>query len=163
MLSANYPCVIANPPYMGTKGMNSIYKSFAAKYFSHCKSDVFAMFIDRLTNQTKKNGFTGLMTPFVWMFLSSYTALREQLIRSHSIVSLVHPQYHTMFESAAVPICTFVIHNARTDEVGEYFDLRQFYGADHSRSVFVKPWPTANAVSAILQLRATSNVFQDRR
>ena len=34
MLANKYDCVIANPPYMGGKGMNAELKEFAAKRFS---------------------------------------------------------------------------------------------------------------------------------
>jgi hypothetical protein len=70
------------------------------------------------------------MTPFVWMFLSSYERLRIKLISEKSITSLVQPQYHTFFESAAVPICIFTIDNSGIESIGSYFDLTDEYGAE---------------------------------
>ena len=46
-LSPKYHVVIANPPYMGGKGMNSRLKTFAQDNYPDSKSDLFAMFIER--------------------------------------------------------------------------------------------------------------------
>ena len=47
LLAKQYDAVIANPPYMGGKGMNTALKDFAKKKFPDSKSDLFAMFIER--------------------------------------------------------------------------------------------------------------------
>ena len=51
------------------------------------------------------------MTPFVWMFISSYEKLREFLITQKTITNLVQLEY-SGFEGATVPICTFTLENA---------------------------------------------------
>lgn len=130
ILARKYDSVIANPPYMGGKGMNAELKAFAAKNFPDSKSDLFAMFIERNIELTKKNGFLGFMTPFVWMFLSSYEKLRSRLLSSETITSLVRPEYHAFFESAYVPICSFILFNGQSKTKGDFFDLTKFYGAD---------------------------------
>ena len=46
-LSPRYHVVVANPPYMGGKGMNDDLKEFAKDNYPNSKSDLFAMFIER--------------------------------------------------------------------------------------------------------------------
>jgi hypothetical protein len=130
LLGLQYNAVVTNPPYLGGKAMNPLLKSMAKRDYSDFKADTFAMFIARVFELCNPNGSVGLMTPFVWMFISTYLEVRKLLVEQKSIHSLVHPEYHSFFDSAYVPICAFVANNYQTSESGEYFDLRQFYGAD---------------------------------
>ena len=49
------------------------------------------------------------MTPFTWMFLSSYEKLRSRILDENTLTNLVRPEYHAFFESAYVPICAFTL------------------------------------------------------
>lgn len=89
-LSKQYDTVIANPPYMGSKGMNTTLKSFAKKQFPDSKSDLFAMFMERGFNWCKASGFNSMVTMQSWMFLSSYEAMRQKLLQDRTIQSMVH-------------------------------------------------------------------------
>lgn len=130
ILANKYDCVVANPPYMGRKSMTAEVKQFAALHYEEGKPDLFAMFILRCKSFCMRIGRIGLMTPFVWMFLSSYEGIRKQLTEKQAITTLTQPQYHTFFESAAVPICTFVIDNSGLETIGTYFDLTAEYGPE---------------------------------
>ncbi len=131
LLAAQYNAVVANPPYMGGKGMNSQLKNFAAAHFPSSKSDLFAVATERFVGLTKPKSFVGLMTPFTWMFLKSYEALRGFLLESETLHSLIQPEYHAFFDSAYVPVCTFVIQNCHTTSYNASFiKLSDFYGVD---------------------------------
>lgn len=130
VLGMQFDAVVANPPYMGGKSMTTAIKTYAAVEYKFGRADTFAMFMLRCQSLCVKSGRIGLMTPFVWMFLSSYEELRSDLIKNKSLVSLVQPQYHTFFESAAVPICTFIIDNSGLETNGSYYDLTDEYGAE---------------------------------
>lgn len=93
LLAKQYDAVIANPPYMGGKGMNTALKEFAKKKFPDSKSDLFAMFIERGFNWCKDSGFNSMVTMQSWMFLSSYEAMREKLLSNNSLVSLIQLPY----------------------------------------------------------------------
>ncbi len=131
LLSKQYWVVVANPPYMGSKSLNEILKDFAKDEYPNNKSDLFAMFVERIMNMVLKNGFIGLMTPFTWMFLSSYEKLRKNILSNSTITSLIRPEYHAFFESAYVPICSFtLLKNALPEYKGTFIDLKDFYGAE---------------------------------
>ena len=112
LLARRYDTVLANPPYLGSKAMNSVLKAFAGQYFPDRKADTFAMFIERSSQLTKDAGYMGFVTPFVWMFLSSYEKLRDHVFTKKTILSLVKPSYTSFFESAIVPLVTFVTHRS---------------------------------------------------
>ena len=121
--------MIANPPYMGGKGMNGKLALWLKDNYSDVKSDLFSAFIVRNTELTLPKGQLGFMTPFVWMFISSYERLRGFLIDQKTITSLIQLEY-SGFEGATVPICTFTIENHHNaDFKGGYVRLSDFKGA----------------------------------
>lgn len=90
LLAKQYDAVIANPPYMGGKGMNGDLKEFAKDNFPDSKSDLFSMFMERGFNWCKASGFNSMVTMQSWMFLSSYEVLREKLLRNRTIQTMAH-------------------------------------------------------------------------
>ena len=70
-----YWVVVANPPYMGSKSMNLHLKDFAQANYPDSKSDLFAIFVEHIMSMALKGGYIGLMSPFTWMFLSSYKCM----------------------------------------------------------------------------------------
>lgn len=130
-LARKYDCVVANPPYMGGKAMNVDLKEYAKKNYPDSKSDLFAIFVERIMGMVIPKRYIGLMTPFTWMFLSSYEKLREKIINQKTLSSLIRPEYHAFFESAYVPICTFTMISEQLQKFnGTFIDLSKFYGAD---------------------------------
>ncbi len=90
LLAQRYDAVIANPPYMGGKGMNPALKEFAKTHFPDSKSDLFAMFMERAFDLLKDNGYNAQVNMQSWMFLSSYQAMRENLLDKHTFITMAH-------------------------------------------------------------------------
>ncbi|MGI1944766.1 BREX-1 system adenine-specific DNA-methyltransferase PglX [Shewanella glacialipiscicola] len=90
VLAKRYDSVIANPPYMGSKGMNAELKEFAKKQFPDSKSDLFAMFMESGFDLLKPNAFHAMVTMQSWMFLSSYENLRIKLLNHSTIECMAH-------------------------------------------------------------------------
>lgn len=128
-LAAKYDVVIANPPYMGSSNMNSWLSKWIKDTYPNEKTDLFSAFIKRNAIFTKQNGELGFMSPYVWMFISSYEKLRRELIGNKTITSLIQLEY-SGFAEATVPICAFTLHNARIDGYkGAYIRLSDFRGS----------------------------------
>lgn len=89
-LGPRYAVVVANPPYMGGKGMNGRLSTWAKENYPNSKSDLFAMFIERGFDLTPKYGYSAMVTMQSWMFLSSYEALRERILSETSIECMAH-------------------------------------------------------------------------
>jgi type II restriction/modification system DNA methylase subunit YeeA len=88
-LSKQYDVVVANPPYMGSKGMNPLLKAFAKTHYKESKSDLCVMFIERGFGMIKDTiGMNAMVTMQSWMFLSSSESFRSHLIASKTIVTL---------------------------------------------------------------------------
>ncbi len=131
ILGKKYDCVVTNPPYMGNNGLNPKLKNLAKTRFSDSKSDLFAIFIERIFSLVSQSRYVGIMTPFTWMFLSSYEKLREKILKKRILTSLVRPEYHAFFDSAYVPLCSFTMLSISISAYkGIYIDLNQFYGSE---------------------------------
>ncbi|MGL9697203.1 BREX-1 system adenine-specific DNA-methyltransferase PglX, partial [Escherichia coli] len=90
VLSIRYDAVIANPPYMGSKGMNAGLKDFAKKNYPNSKSDLFAIFMERAFKLLSQYGFNAQINMQSWMFLSSYEQLRSNLLEDHTFITMAH-------------------------------------------------------------------------
>ncbi|EEV6128605.1 BREX-1 system adenine-specific DNA-methyltransferase PglX, partial [Escherichia coli] len=90
VLSIRYDAVIANPPYMGGKGMNADLKEFAKKQYPNSKSDLFAIFMERAFKLLSQYGFNAQINMQSWMFLSSYEQLRNNLLEDHTFITMAH-------------------------------------------------------------------------
>ncbi|MDR0127271.1 BREX-1 system adenine-specific DNA-methyltransferase PglX [Bacillus zhangzhouensis] len=128
IMSMKFDILVTNPPYIGRKYINSELGAYLKKYYIRTKSDVFAAFIEYSINMVTKNGHIGLMTPFVWMFITTYEKLRTVIINEKNISSLIQLEY-SAFEEATVPICTFTLRNSFTKTTGEYIQLADFVGS----------------------------------
>jgi type II restriction/modification system DNA methylase subunit YeeA len=130
-LSQKYHVVVANPPYMSTKGMEDNLKIFLENNYTNVKTDLFSAFIIRNTTLALPKGQLGFMTPFVWMFISSYENLRKFIINNKTITSLIQLEY-SGFDGATVPICTFTLENMnKPNFLGGYIKLSDFKGSEN--------------------------------
>lgn len=125
VLSAKYPVVCTNPPYLNK--IEGRLKTFVTENYKDYSGDLFSVFTYRNLMFCKQDGYCGYMTPFVWMFIKTYEKLREFIIQSKSITTLVQMEY-SAFEEATVPICSFVLKNRKATENGLYFKLSDFKG-----------------------------------
>jgi type II restriction/modification system DNA methylase subunit YeeA len=125
-LSPKYYVVVANPPYMGGKGMNTRLKDFAKDNYPNSKSDFFAMFIDRNLDLAMRKGMVAMITMQSWMFLSSYEKLRASILDDRTILSMAHlgPRAFDSIGGEVVSTTAFVIENVQHPEYkGAYIRL----------------------------------------
>ncbi|WP_313037539.1 BREX-1 system adenine-specific DNA-methyltransferase PglX [Stutzerimonas nitrititolerans] len=125
-LSPRYAVVVANPPYMGGKGMNPRLSTWAKENFPSSKSDLFAMFIERNLDLTVKGGAVAMITMQSWMFLSSFESLRSRILNQHTILSMAHlgARAFDSIGGEVVSTTAFVLENAhKPDYRGAYMRL----------------------------------------
>jgi hypothetical protein len=128
LLGQSYDVVVTNPPYINSSRMEGELKTYVEQNYPDTKSDLFSTFITRCLELCNEDGLTGYMTPFVWMFISSYEKLRNNLIDHHFINNLIQLEY-SGFDGATVPICTFTLRNHPIpDAKGSYIRLSDFKG-----------------------------------
>lgn len=125
-LSPRYAVVVANPPYMGGKGMNGRLSAWAKETYPNSNSDLFAMFIERNLDLAVKGGAVAMITMQSWMFLSSFEALRSRILNKHTILSMAHlgARAFDSIGGQVVSTTAFVLENAhKPDCRGAYMRL----------------------------------------
>lgn len=130
ILGRVYDVLVTNPPYMGSKYMNVILTNFIKNNYSETKSDTFSAFMEFCMNKVTPNGHLGFLTPFVWMFISSFEKLREYIVLNKNISSLIQLEYNS-FSGATVPVCGFTLRNYNVEVNGEYIKLSDFTGSEN--------------------------------
>lgn len=140
LLAKQYDAVIANPPYMGTKGMNATLKDFAKNNFPDSKSDLFAMFMEHSFNLLKKNGLNAQINMQSWMFIANFENLRNKIINNHSIITMAHLGSRAFSEISGdiVQTTAFVLGNNKFHNFkSSFFNLTEG-GHDIKHANFLK-------------------------
>ena len=125
IMSNKYAVVCTNPPYMNK--LEGQLKKFVVDNYKAYSGDLFSVFIYRNFDYCKIDGYSAFMTPFVWLFIKTYEALRTYIIDTKAITTLVQMEY-SAFEEATVPICSFVLKNGKEKEKALCFRLSDFKG-----------------------------------
>ncbi|MBA2116712.1 BREX-1 system adenine-specific DNA-methyltransferase PglX [Bremerella alba] len=87
-IAARHDAVVMNPPYMGS--FFALLKNFADEHFPDSRSDLYSMFIERAIGFTRRNGITAMITMQGWMFLSSFSALRSDILSNKTLTTVAH-------------------------------------------------------------------------
>jgi type II restriction/modification system DNA methylase subunit YeeA len=93
-LFQKYHVVVANPPYMGSKGFNTSLLNWSKVRFPNCwdrgVSDLYALFIERASRLVCVGGSLSMITMQGWMFSSSFANLRESFLERMTLSSMAH-------------------------------------------------------------------------
>ncbi len=130
LLGRQYDAVVANPPYMGNKYLAPLLRSFLKENYKGFEKDLFSAFMIRDLSLAKPAGQLGFMSPFVWMFITSYEELRQHIFDNVTLSSLIQLEY-SGFDGATVPICTFTLSRQYLNNfTGSFIRLSEFRGAE---------------------------------
>ena len=125
LLSQKYAVVATNPPYFNK--YDKLLKKYITDNYKEYSGDLFAVFMNRNFGLCKSDGYSGFMTPFVWMFIKTYEPLRHLIIEEKTLITLVQMEYSS-YEEATVPICAFVFKNNHDMQPALCIKLSEFKG-----------------------------------
>ena len=132
---------MTNPPYMGVANMSSNLSEFVKQKYPDSKTDLFAVFMEVCNNRIKKNGCQAMIAMQSWMFLSSYEKLREKLLHSNNMISLLHLGIKAFEEigNDIVQTASFIVRkNVISNYTGNYFRLLTHDRAEKERQYLEK-------------------------
>ncbi|WP_125765405.1 BREX-1 system adenine-specific DNA-methyltransferase PglX [Levilactobacillus mulengensis] len=89
VLSKKFTVGAMNPPYMGSGKMDANLGKYVKRHFPNSKSDLFAVFMERLRAMTGTDGYYAMITQHAWMFLSSFEKLRE-VLKEDTLINMAH-------------------------------------------------------------------------
>lgn len=77
--------VITNPPFRTIKGMPLEQKDYLQKFYPMAKCDMCNAFIERVMKVLPAGGKAAMVTQNSWMYLDSFTSLREMLLSEYTL------------------------------------------------------------------------------
>jgi hypothetical protein len=147
ILSKSYEIVITNPPYMGANRTNKKLIDYLKIHYPLTKNDLYAVFIEKGINLTRKNMFNCMVTMQTWMFISSFKKMREELFNRIIITNLLHMDSMvmgiafgtsaTVFRKNEMPKFKGTYNQIKLKDINEF----------HSPNMFPVPENRNNAVS----------------
>jgi len=127
ILKNKYHVVCTNPPYLNK--YNPKLKKFVEGNYKDYKGDLFSVFMVRVFDFLVEDGYSGWMTPNVWMFIKTYEELRKYIIEDKKIESLIQIAKGSFYKEATVDIITFVLGNSKKkDSKGLFIRLDDYKG-----------------------------------
>ena len=136
VLTQKYQIVVTNPPYLNK--YDAKLSQYVKDWYEDYKGDLFSVFMFRNFDFCEKGGYSGLMTPNVWMFIKTYEKLRTYILTQKHITTLVQMAKGAFFKEATVDVCAFVLQNNYVNEKGIYFRLEDFKGDMQVQDVALK-------------------------
>ncbi len=141
LLKQKYQIVITNPPYMGNAGMPDRLSAFVKAEYPDSWRDLCACFIERCSELTEENGFCALLTMQNWLFLPSFAGLRNKILHSHVITSLLHLgmcAFDTADVGTIVQSACWIMQKKIPDkQTGIYYHLCDYADAELKRQAFL--------------------------
>lgn len=125
-LVRRFDVVVANPPYMGSSSFNPFMSKWVKKHYPDSCKDLCTAFIERGYALAEERGYSAMVTSQTWMFLSSFQALREALIATKELITLIDTRSTGLHADNFTANCSFVVFNGRGGRIaGTYFKLNQ--------------------------------------
>lgn len=84
MLGQKYQLVCTNVPYLARGKQAESIRKFCEEHYPEAKGDLATVFLERGLRLCVTGGACALVLPQNWLFLTSYTKLREKLLKSET-------------------------------------------------------------------------------
>jgi hypothetical protein len=81
ILAGQFTLVATNVPYLGRAKQDEVLMDYCERVHPEAKSDLATCFVKRCFSYCAEGGSTALVTPQVWLFLSSYRDLRVKFLK----------------------------------------------------------------------------------
>ncbi|HJR88666.1 MAG TPA: BREX-1 system adenine-specific DNA-methyltransferase PglX [Aeromicrobium sp.] len=112
-LSSSYAAVIANPPYMGWKNMNSLLSSWVKEHYLLGKQDLYAAFILRARELVRDGGVVAMITGDSWLTIKTFEDLRGEVLERCTVRSVLHLQDSSRHSDTFGANAAFILEERR--------------------------------------------------
>jgi hypothetical protein len=85
LLGRRYDVVAANPPFLGTKKLGPLEKTFLKSFYQDAQYDLYTAFIVRSQQLTASSGYTAVVARSTWLYQKWYKTLRARLLGEGSL------------------------------------------------------------------------------
>ena len=114
LLARHYTLVATNVPYLARGKQGDVLKGFLELRHSEAKTDLATAFVERCRSLCKPGGAYAVVTPQNWLFLTSYTKLRQSLLQEQQwgIVARLGSSAFETISGVVVNVALIIISNA---------------------------------------------------
>jgi len=130
ILVGKYEFVVTNVPYLGRGGQSEVLINFIDRYYSEGSPDLATAFLIRCLELCSSRGIVSIVCSQYWLFLKSYSNLREKLLKSvkfGGIARLGARAFETI-SGEVVNVALVTISVAKNNDI----ECDCFYGLDVS-------------------------------
>jgi hypothetical protein len=119
----DFHVVITNPPFLGYRKMGKFLKSFCEYFHYQEKSDLATCFLMRCKSFSKLGGYYCLVNPQNWLFLTSYSKMRLNLLQNQMFVQIVQlgPKSFETISGEVVKISLVALINEKPQKDSVFF------------------------------------------
>ena len=125
---------------MGRRNMSDKLQKYLSEEYPNSKTDLFAVFIERCNEFSKKYFYSAMYTQQSWMFLTSFKLLRAKLLQS-DIVNMIHLGARAFSEISGevVQTTSFITRNTNfLDYMGKYCRLISPNTEDDKKEMYLR-------------------------
>lgn len=135
LLSKHYWIACTNPPYMAPTANQ---KTIIDKQYREAKTDLCTVFMLRLNDFIVHSGLQSMITMHSWMFLHSFTDLREKIL-TQSIINMLHLGTRAFEEigGEVVQTTTFTIGKRNSNYNGRYIRLTDYMSQEKKEEAYL--------------------------
>lgn len=115
LLMRQYSLVATNVPYLGRGKQAAELQRFCETNYPASQADLAAVFVERCLRYLKDGGTVAVVAPQNWLFLKTYKAFREHLLRTSSFRALARLGEHGFESSQAAGafVALSILENAQ--------------------------------------------------
>jgi hypothetical protein len=89
LLTEGYTIVVTNVPYLERRSQSATLLRYIDTYHNAARFDLATAFVERAQKLCSASGSAALVVPQNWLFLASYARLREWLLKTTTLASVV--------------------------------------------------------------------------
>lgn len=139
-LVRHYDVVIANPPYLGRKKMNTWVSEWVEMNYPNEKKDLCTCFIHRGFSLAEKRGYSSMVTSQSWMFLGSFENMRNAIIDTKTICNMCHlgARAFEQISGEVVQTTATSFWNEKSESAGNYIRIVDSKDAEEKKKLCVE-------------------------
>ena len=125
MLGRRYTLVATNVPYLGRGKQAEPLQAYAERRYPLARADLAAVFLERCLELAAPGGTAALVLPQTLLFLHSFRALRQSLLRQHTwdFVARLGPGAFEMISGENVNVALVALTRAAPQAAHRFTDL----------------------------------------
>ena len=137
-LTDKYSASVMNPPYMNSSRFDLTLGNYIEHNYEAGRADLSSVFMLVAMNMLAQCGKMGMINMHSWMFLTSFSDLRDHIINTYNIDNLLHLGARTFDELSGevVQNAAFIISKQHFSHTGIYYRIVDGTNCEQKRVLF---------------------------